>query len=163
MQPRLFSPTARACGLCLPALLLVCLLTGPHCADVASAEQRPGASSRLNSVKVTFQTTDEDKDADTKLFIYVYRSGNILTARRENIEGYYVDNSSNSVYLEMVNSATFNEILGGNLKVRIAPNGHDTWRFNCIVDFFFTDGTYRKEFNGNSLTERETERTFALN
>lgn len=163
MQSQFFPHIARFSGLCLLALFLLCLLTGSQFADPASAGQRPSSYGRLRTVKVTFKTTDDDKDADTKLSIYVYRSGNILTAKKENLEGYYGDNTPMTVDLEVLYPATFNEILGGNLKIRIAPNGHDTWRFNCIIDLAFTDGTYRKEFNGNSLNERETEKTFALN
>src|SRR5437868_5545805 len=84
MQPSLSFRLAKLFGLGLMSLFLVCLLSEPQFSERASASQsgRPGPFSQLKSVRVCFHTNDDDKDADTRLSINVFRSGNTLVARK---------------------------------------------------------------------------------
>ena len=129
-----------------------------------SSSIRQAGFSRLKGGRVIFFTTDDDKDADTRLSVYVSR-GNTQFAYADNGD-YFRDNSQQTVGLKLNEyRPTFNEILnGGVLRLLVFPNGHDTWKFNCLIELDFDDGQrYSRHFDGNFLSEQYRERVFPLN
>jgi hypothetical protein len=44
--------------------------------------------------------------------------------------------------LELVDPRTRGEMKGGNVTLKISPQGNDTWRFNFFLDLLFDDDAH---------------------
>jgi hypothetical protein len=105
---------------------------------------------RLTSAKITFETTDDDKDHDTAVFVYVRsRNDGKLLAYIENADSSeyeytnYKDHSEHSISLsfDRVRKADCEDT---QITIGSHPVGRDCWMFDAKVELFFIDGSIIK-------------------
>ena len=117
----------------------------------------------LTSSQVKFNTTNDNKNANTKLDVYVKTSDGHQFAKAEGIGGRWNNNSSHTITLKVEGSPTKAEVENGSVTLTIHPNGDDKWEFNYRVTFKFSDGSViRKEIKGCVLTQDDATRTDSL-
>ena len=113
----------------------------------------------LTGGNVFFRTTDDDKDHDTNVAVYVKSGGNSV-AQWSGSEGHWDDNSDHGPYnLTVISPILKSELIGAGQAVLIeSPNGSDEWHFNWRVILTFSDNT-QKQFDwgdGNVDSDRNT-------
>jgi len=117
----------------------------------------------LTSAQVKFDTTRDDKKADTKLDVYLKTNDGHQVAKSEGNEGRWKNNSSHTTTLEVEGSRTKAEVENGSVSLTLHPNGDDKWEFNYRVTLKFSDGSViRKHFTGCVLTQDSPTRTDVL-
>jgi hypothetical protein len=112
-------------------------------------------NANLVSVVVRFDTTDNDKDDDTVLSVYLKNQAGVVIAQATGITGHWDDWSTNYVNLFIVLQSTRQQLAGTSIiEVHIEPNGNDTWDFNCSAVISFTDGIQSQPvFNNHWLSQ----------
>ncbi len=112
----------------------------------------------LVSGNVDFNTTDDDKDDDTRVTVYIKSGGNTY-AQWSGTEGHWDNNSHHGPYgLSMTSTIRKDQLIGAGQAVLIeSPNGHDEWHFNWTVILNFSDGTSKRyDWGGNVDYDRTT-------
>jgi hypothetical protein len=100
-------------------------------------------SAVLTRASIRFQTNDEDKDVDTLLDVTVALMDGTLVAQVSDFFGTFQDNHEDGPYdLELNDPRTRGEMKGGNVTLKISPEGNDTWRFNFFLDLLFDDDAH---------------------
>jgi hypothetical protein len=105
-------------------------------------------TSPFTSMVITFNTGSDDKDGNTRLEIFIFTPppGNPAVA-------YYDDGSNDHIDVATTKSFTVPAVAGGfqlqqlttkAILIKIAPVGHDTWRFQFSAVLYFADGTQVK-------------------
>jgi hypothetical protein len=122
------------------------------------------AGAMLTQAQVFFHTNDEDKDNDTHLTVTVRASDGTIAARIDNDFGVFRDHSDHGPFgLTIINPDFKEKLRGGNVVIRIDPNGHDTWRFNFLVDLTFSDGSHLNlGADGLELTQNRQQQAFGI-
>ncbi|MBT2384128.1 hypothetical protein [Streptomyces sp. ISL-11] len=116
----------------------------PHAVRTAQAQTR--AEATLTAVEVTFYTTYDNKDHDTKVFTSVTDNTNktIGTLGEHFGDDEFSDGDADGPYaLSLTEPATWSAMRDGRLRIRIEPVGRDTWKLNVRSTLFFSDGTRR--------------------
>lgn len=119
---------------------------------------QPGGSgsdaAKLVRAAVTVCTTSADKDRDTRLEIWISKTGDKETAYLDVGRKTKLVNGSSKVFVvpKTGTPMTRGEIPGSSLQLRITPIGHDSWRFKAKTVLKFNDGTtYQKCFDEAAL------------
>jgi hypothetical protein len=120
-------------------------------------------------VTVWFKTTEDDKDPDTLLSVFV-RAGKgqvvAVVASAENVGGMYFPSDNSARELGLTVTAPYSnrsQVENGTVTIVITPNGHDTWKFDfTIVISFENASAYQNSYSGVVLSEAARERTYAL-
>jgi hypothetical protein len=100
----------------------------------------PGAT--LTGATATFATLDDDKDDDTQLSIQVQNPAGSPVAAAAGTFGLFPDHRTTGPFnLPVLVPVTAGALDNGLIRIAIAPNGNDTWKFNYEIDLFFSDGT----------------------
>jgi hypothetical protein len=113
---------------------------------------------RLTGAFVTFETTDENKDKDTAVFVYVKniygkdlaQAVNVASSDKDETE--FKDGSRNIIELNINDNIHKAECYDAKITIGCKANGDDTWRFNAQILMEFADGT---SLIRRSLYERE--------
>lgn len=112
----------------------------------------------LVSASVVFNVTDDDKDGDTRVSVYVKSGGNTV-AQWSGTDGHWNDNSTHGPYgFTIVERIRKDQLIGPGQAVLVeSPNGHDEWHFNWNINLNFSDGS-QKQYNwaGNVDYDRNT-------
>jgi hypothetical protein len=118
----------------------------------------------LTRASITFQTNDEDKDVDTLLDVTVALIDGHAVAQVSDFFGTFHDNQEDGPYdLELVDPRTRGEMKGGNVTLKITPQGNDTWRFNFFIDLLFDDGAHLiASARGLELSDSQREQSFGV-
>jgi hypothetical protein len=118
----------------------------------------------LANCSITFHTNDKDKNRDTHVTVHVRDSNNMLCAHIDNDFGHFDDNSDNGPFtLQVVNAISKNDCQRGNVRLRIDPNGDDSWKFNFNLTLAFDDSTILSGgVSGSRLDQNNREQTFGL-
>jgi hypothetical protein len=117
----------------------------------------------LTSVEAKFDTTSDDKNADSKLDVYVKTSEGQEVAKSEGNAGHWGNNSSHTITLQVEGNRTNGEVANGSVTLTFHPRGADKWEFNYKVTLKFSDDSViTKEFNGCVLTQHDAKRTDSL-
>lgn len=96
----------------------------------------------LISVLLTFNTLDDNKDFDTKVFVTLLNDNGQTIASSEIANNMkFRDSSTYSSSLPLITTPSKNELSNGSLKIMISPNGNDDWHFKPVLSFKFSDGT----------------------
>jgi hypothetical protein len=121
-------------------------------------------SAVLTRASITFQTYDEDKDDDTLLDVTVAMIDGTLVAQVSDFFGTFHDLRENGPYdLELVDPRTRGEMKGGNVTLKISPNGNDTWRFGFFLDLLFDDDAHLIAWaKGLELSDSQREQSFGV-
>ncbi|CEJ81153.1 hypothetical protein VHEMI01298 [[Torrubiella] hemipterigena] len=119
---------------------------------------------QLRNSHISFHTNNEDKDSDTHVTVTLTDGNGVVAARISNDFGHFDDNSDEGPYALQIFNASQKDILqNGTLAIRIDPNGHDTWRFNFLLDMSFSDGSkLTGGANGLELTQNRRTQTFGV-
>lgn len=124
------------------------------------------ADPTLTSANITFHTNDDNKDWDTKLGVVVRLGGpqGPSVARIYSIFSEFRDNSDAGPFnLWVVRPVTRDQLRRGQVEISIEPNGNDTWRFNFLLDFLFSDGAHLiARANGIELTQDSRSQVFGI-
>jgi hypothetical protein len=111
----------------------------------------------LTAVEVIYHTNNDDKDNNTKLFTTVRDNRGLEVATLDEHFGddTWDDEEDDGPYgLRLTGSATWASMKGGQLVVRIEPDGHDTWKFNAQATLFFSDGERRHAVARNHFLDQ---------
>ena len=121
-------------------------------------------SAVLTRASVTFQTYDEDKDGDTLLDVTVALMDGTVVAQVSDFFGTFHDLHEDGPYdLELVDPRTRGEMKGGNVTLKITPNGNDTWRFGFFLDLLYDDGAHLIAWaKGLELSDSQREQSFGV-
>ena len=125
---------------------------GDDCSCEPGGSGDPAAT--LVRAAVTLCTTNADKDRDTRLEIWISKSGDKETAYLDVGRKTKLVNGSSKVFVvpRAGSAMTRGEIPGSSLQLRITPIGHDSWRFKAKAVLKFKDGTtYQKCFDEAAL------------
>ena len=128
----------------------------------ATAAQNPNAV--LQSMEITINTLNNDKDADTRLEVWINKAGEREAAYLD-IQGQKFDDGSIRIFQvpPKTNAMTRGEIPGSWVQLRIAPNGHDTWNFQFRVMLRFNDGTvYERAYGPSTLDQDARQGNYSL-
>lgn len=145
--------------------MLALALIGAGCAShanpsVTSADQ----ASRLTSATVTFTSLADGKDADSAINVQLLRDSNELAADTSS-KGSDFDDDSTAPPLAMTINGPFSErdTATGRLRLRLTPDGDDTWTFNVQLALSFDDSTQQHyQWQAVRLDEKAPERTLVL-
>jgi hypothetical protein len=121
-------------------------------------------SAVLTRASITFQTNDEDKDDDTLLDVTVALMDGTVVAQVSDDFATFHDNHEDGPYdLELVDPRTRGEMKGGNVTLKISPNGNDTWRFNFFLDLLFDDDAHLIAWAKRlELSDSQREQSFGI-
>ena len=96
----------------------------------------------LTRASITFHTNDDDKDDDSQIILEVMLPGRkAVVAQLVGCVGHFSDHSDSGPYnLVLLRSVSRDDLKNGLIDFQIVPNGNDTWRFNFLLDLYFSDG-----------------------
>lgn len=143
-------------------LALVGILYGAvaSAADDCKCEPAGNGSPKasLVSAAITLCTTNADKDRDTRLEIWINKRGEKEAAYLDLGRTEKLMNGSSKVFdvPKKGHAMKRSEIPGSWLQLRIAPIGHDSWRFEAKTVLRFTDGTTYQKCFGETGLDRDT-------
>jgi hypothetical protein len=147
-------------GLALAALLAV---AGWGC----GATTRDGATitgePRLTNASVTFMTRDDGKDEDSAVTAQILEDGRVA-AEGTVVDVDYDDQSvSAPLSLAVTQTLPTGDLNDAQLRLRLTPDGRDTWVFDVRLTVGLSDGTQRSYFwSGIRLDENTPERLMPL-
>ena len=111
-----------------------------HVPSVSNLNANRTQPSTLSSVKVLFHTTDDDKDKDTTVSVFINLPTGELVAKIENIRGEFKNQSDKNFDLAIVKTIAEQQIQGCTTTIRTAKSeGHDIWKFDFKVEIKFKD------------------------
>jgi len=94
----------------------------------------------LTGAVVSFRTTNDNKDHDTKVNVYV-TCGGMTFAHWNGGNGEWRDNSDSGPFELAIDSQIRKEAMGNCFGVvEMLPNGDDEWHFNWTLTLRFSDG-----------------------
>ncbi|MER6763347.1 MULTISPECIES: hypothetical protein [Amycolatopsis] len=144
------------------AVAAVGMLLAAPAASATTAQVRAG--DHLTGAFVKFHTTDNDKDGDSHVTVFVKERDGTIAARVDNDFGRFPDNSDNGPFgLEIVDPASRDDFAGGQVIVRMDPKGHDTWEFTMYVELQFDNGRKKNVQSENlRLTQDGRQQAFPI-
>jgi hypothetical protein len=152
----------RKAGLALAAMLCVagwgCGATTTRGGTVTSAEPK------LTSASVTFMTRDDGKDEDSAVAVQILEDGR-LAAEGTVVDVDYDDQSvSAPLSLGVTRPLGAGDLDDSQVRIRLTPDGRDTWVFDMRLTIGLSDGSQRSYFwSGIRLDENTPERVVPLN
>jgi len=119
---------------------------------------------RLTSATVTFVSLQDGKDAKSAVSVQLLRRGNELAADAVASGTKFDDNSpAPTIALSIKGPFVREDAQTSQLRLRLTPDGDDTWTFNVQLALRFADET-QQNFGWASvrLDEKAPERTLVL-
>ena len=146
-------------------LIFVFALSG--CATrtgTGSTGSTTNANQRLTTATLTFRTLQDGKDAKSSVSAQLVRNGNELGAEATSSGTEFDDNSTASPLLMSVRGPFSREdTRSGQLRLRLSPDGNDTWTFNVGLTLRFADDSQQNySWAAIRLDEKAPERTLVL-
>ena len=129
-----------------------------------STASTTNANQRLTTATLTFRTLQDGKDAKSSVSAQLVRNGNELGAEATSSGTEFDDNSTASPLLMSVRGP-FNrqDTQSGQLRLRLSPDGNDTWTFNVGLTLRFADESQQNySWTAIRLDEKAPERTLVL-
>ncbi len=137
------------------------------CATRSSSKATTAASQqaqRLSTATLTFRTLEDGKDAKSTVSVQLVRNGNELGADAMS-SGTEFDDNTTAAPLAMMIRGPFDrqDTRSGQLRLRLSPDGNDTWTFNVGLTLRFADESQQNySWTGIRLDEKAPERTLVL-
>jgi hypothetical protein len=121
-------------------------------------------NSRLTSATITFVTLQDGKDAKSAVSAQLLRSGNELAADASASGTAFKENTSSPpIALAIKGPFTRSDVQTGELRLRLTPDGNDTWTFSAHLALRYADETEQNfAWQGVRLDEKAPERTLVL-
>jgi hypothetical protein len=149
----------------LAGMLIFALVLGSCAARSSSTTSATNQQSqRLTTATVSFRTLEDGKDAKSAVSVQLVRNGNELGGEAMS-SGTEFDDNSTAAPLVMTIRGPFNkqDTGSGQLRLRLSPDGNDTWTFNVALSLRFEDETQRNYvWQAVRLDEKAPERTLVL-
>jgi hypothetical protein len=132
-----------------------------HSSPSASATR---STDRLTSATVTFSTLQDGKDAKSAVSVQLLRSGNELAADGTTSGTSFDDNSTAPpMALSLKGPFSRSDVQTGQLRLRLTPDGNDTWTFNVRLALRYADETQQNyAWQAVRLDEKAPERSLVL-
>src|SRR5688572_786848 len=146
------------------ALAATMALAGWGCGATATrATTGIGANARLTSASVTFMTRDDGKDEDSAVAVQILNDGR-LAAEGTVVDVDFDDQSvSAPLSLGLTGALDSGDLGDAQVRIRLTPDGRDTWVFDMRLTLGLSDGTQRNYFWSQlRLDESSPERIVAL-
>ncbi len=127
----------------------------------------PGATMTtvtLATATVTFMTRDDGKDEDSAIAVQLLDDEGRLAAEGTVVDVDFDDRTvSQPLSLAMSRTLTSRDVDGARVRLRLTPDGRDTWIFDMRVNLRLSDNTAHEYFwSGLRLDEGAPERTLTL-
>ena len=147
----------------LTAGLLALTMVSSACAG-RSTPAVSSSNEALTSAAVTFTTLDDGKDAKSAVTVQLLRNTNELAAEALASGTEYDDGSTTPPLVMSVRGPFERKDTGAaQLRLRLAPDGDDTWTFNVGLTLRFADESQRNYgWSSIRLDEKSPERTLVL-
>ena len=150
---------------CAGVLMVTLAVTG--CASrsgSASTAATTDATRRVTSATLTFRTLQDGKDAKSSVSAQLVRNGNELGAEATST-GTEFDDNTTAAPLVMSLRGPFGreDARSGQLRLRLTPDGDDTWTFNVGLTLRYADDTQQNySWQAVRLDEDAPERSLVL-
>jgi hypothetical protein len=147
--------------------MLIATLVVGGCASrsrTTSSASPANASERLTSATLTFRTLKDGKDEKSSVTAQLLRNGNELAADVTSTGSEFDDNTT-AAPLAMALRGPFDrdDARSGQLRLRLTPDGDDTWTFNVDLVLRFADESQRNySWPAIRLDEKAPERSLVL-
>lgn len=128
----------------------------------SSTTQGPPAV--LTGATLSFTTLNEGKDTDSQVTVQLLRSNNELGAELR-VAGTKFDDNTHAAPMALSIAGPFqvSDVNTGSVRIRMTPDGRDTWSFDMRLVLTFSDNTQRTfAWQGVRLDEHSPERTLPL-
>jgi hypothetical protein len=152
---------AYCAGILITALVVGGCASRSRTTSTASATSAP---QRLTSATLTFRTLQDGKDAKSSVTAQLVRNGNELGADAMST-GTEFDDNTVAPPLVMAIHGPFDreDTRSGQLRLRLSPDGDDTWTFNVDLTLRFADEIQRNySWRAIRLDEKAPERSLLL-
>jgi hypothetical protein len=146
------------------ALAATMALTGWGCASTTTTGTTGiRANPQLTSASVTFMTRDDGKDEDSAVAVQILNDGR-LVAEGSVVDVDFDDRSvSAPLSLGLIGALDLRDLDDAQVRIRLTPDGRDTWAFDMRLTLGLSDGTKRNYlWNGLRLDESSPERIVAM-
>jgi len=146
------------------ALAATIALTGWGCgATTSTGTTGIGVNPRLTSASVTFMTRDDGKDEDSAVAVQILNDGR-LAAEGSVVDVDFDDQSvAAPLSLGLTGTLDSGDLNDAQVRIRLTPDGRDTWAFDMRLTLGLSDGTQRSYFWSElRLDESSPERIVAL-
>jgi hypothetical protein len=146
----------------LAAMLAIAIGSGACAGRTTPAVSN--ATQRLTSATVTFTTLGDGKDEKSAVTVQLLRNGNELGAEAMTSGTEFDDNSmAPPVAMSIRGPFDREDTSTGQLRLRLAPDGDDTWTFNVGLALRYSDDTQQNySWSAIRLDEKAPERTLVL-
>src|SRR5918995_448623 len=143
------------------ALAATMVLTG--CATTTTGTTGISANPQLTSASVTFMTRDDGKDEDSAVAVQILNDGR-LAAEGSVVDVDFDDQSvSAPLSLGLTGALASGDLEGAQVRIRLTPDGRDSWAFDMRLALGLSDGIQRSYFWSElRLDESSPERIVAL-
>lgn len=122
------------------------------------------APSALTGATLSFTSLDSGKDDGSALTAQLLRNGNEVAAEVRSV-GTKFDDHAPAPALAMSIAGTFakTDTEGAMMRLRMVPEGRDTWTFNARLSLSFADGAQQNyQWFNVRIDENQPERTLTL-
>jgi ABC-type transport system substrate-binding protein len=148
------------------ALFTVAVVIASACGATTRSGSTPSqtATAVLTGSTVSFRTLDNGKDTNSQVTVQLMRSNHELGAELH-VAGTKFDDNTQSAPMALAISGPFrlSDVNDGSLRIRMNPDGRDTWTFDMRLVLTFSDNTQRTfAWQGIRLDENAPERTLPL-
>jgi hypothetical protein len=118
----------------------------------------------LTGATLSFTSLDSGKDDGSALTAQLLRNSNELVAEVRSVGTAFDDNAAAPPLAMNINGPfRATDAQGAQLRLRLVPEGRDTWTFNARLTLSFSDGAQRSYmWSGVQLNENSPERTLTL-
>ena len=147
--------------------VLIFMLALSGCATrtgTGSTGSTTSANQRLTTATLTFRTLQDGKDAKSSVSAQLVRNGNELGAEATSSGTEFDDNSTASPLVMSVRGPfDRQDTRSGQLRLRLSPDGNDTWTFDVGLTLRFADESQQNySWTAIRLDEKSPERTLVL-
>ena len=146
----------------IATVALACIVAIGACGSKGQAATT--APERLIGATLAFTSLDSGKDDGSSLTVQLLRNSSEIAAEVRSVGTPFDDNRA-APPLAMSVAGPFNQsdAQAAQLRLRMVPEGRDTWTFNARLSLTFADGMQRNYgWIGVRLDEASPERTLTL-
>jgi hypothetical protein len=153
----------RTAGLAAAAALVISSLACGATSRGSAAGATTSAVT-LTTATITFMTRDDGKDEDSAIAVQLLDDEGRLAAEGTVVDVDFDDRTvSQPLALTMSRTLTSRDVDDARVRLRLTPDGRDTWTFDMRTNVRLSDGTERQYFwSGLRLDESSPERTLTL-
>jgi hypothetical protein len=118
----------------------------------------------LTSATVTFMTRDDGKDEDSAVAVQILDDEGRLAAEGSVVDVDFDDRTvSAPINLALSRTLTSGDVDDARLRLRLTPDGADTWTFDMRANVKLSDGREQQYFwSGLRLSDDSPERVVTL-